>query len=138
MKDPGKNIRKAFYDAISGLGYSVVDELTDNESLTNYIILSTQTEDDTSTKSSFDANGTLLIDIVTKHINTVTKETAENIADAVLNALKPTVTSKLTDSYNEFQITNLKRISANTLISPTTTGYLVRKLLRFSFRVVEI
>ena len=138
MKDPGKNIRKAFYSAISGLGYTVVDEMTEDESLNNYIVLSTQTEEDISNKYAFECTGTLLIDIVTKSTNTITKDTADDIADAVLNALKPAINTKLTDSLNEFQIINLRRISANTLTSPSRTGYTVRKLLRFSSRVREL
>ena len=138
MKDPGKNIRKAFYTALVGLGYPVVDEMTDDESLTNYIILSTQTEEDISTKNTFDTSGTILIDIVTKQYNTNTKDTADDIADLVLDAIKPNTNSTLTDSYGEFQITNIKRISANTLTLPTQTGYLIRKLLRFSFRIVQL
>lgn len=138
MKDPGKNIRKAFYTALVGLGYPVVDEMTDDETLTNYIILSTQTEEDVSTKNTFDTSGTILIDIVTKQNNAVTKDTADDIADLVSNAIKANTTSTLTDSYSEFQITNVKRISASTLTLPTSTGYILRKLLRFSFRIVQL
>jgi len=138
LKDPGKNIRKAFYTLINGLGYTCVDEMTDNETLSTYVILSTQTENDNSTKTTFDSDCTILIDICSRQKNAVTKDTVDDMADAIVNAVKPSTTTKLTDSFTEFTLINVRRLSSNTLITNTSTGYLVHKLLKFSLRTTEI
>jgi hypothetical protein len=101
-----------------------------------YIIIGEQTGADNGTKTTFDTDGTVLIDIVHRY-KSLTFSVTDNVAGQVKHALRPTPQSVGIASTAELQIALLKCISDNTLHFDAPSGYVMRRLLRYQFIITE-
>lgn len=143
MKDIGKVIRTAIVTALDGnitynsINVGIFDEAPTEAQTQPYIILSTQTESDASNNARFVTEGSILLDIVTIQGASVTKEIAENISDQILDILQPTVTTTGLTLQTGFSLTYFRKESATYLHATTNTSQMLRKVLRFAFRIQE-
>jgi hypothetical protein len=145
MIDVHKKVRKAYYEALNGqLTYdgspvSVWDEKAEATTNNIYVLLSTQTATDTSTFSSFDTQTTILIDIVSKSQDRVSKDVLDEVAQQILTIILPTVTTNGLPAQSGVQILNVRKESDNYLpVQLSATGSIIRRLIRFSQRVHEL
>jgi hypothetical protein len=144
MRDVGGVIRKAIFQALDGnITYNsaevvIFDEAPTEGPSSQYILLSTQTENDARNNARFVHEGTILLDIVTVTGAYVTKEIAESISDQILDILLPTIGTTGITLDAGFNLTDLRRESANYLpMLQTDTAKILRKVLRLSFRIQE-
>jgi hypothetical protein len=145
MRDINLAIRQGFFSALDGnISYdgndvNIYSEINPNTGENLYIVLTTQTEEDTSTKSSFDTFATILVDIVHKqNRGTATWDVVDNVAGQVLDLIQPTVGSFISSPDANLQFVNVKKQSSNTLSQTTDAEQICRRLLRFSLQVHEI
>lgn len=145
MKDINYPVRKAFYTALNGnLSYDgsnvpVSDEqLKDSDSNNFYVILGSQSDRDDSTKTSYDREASITLDIVTKQGQTATKDIADSIANQILTLLFPTTPHvHALPAQTGFQFLNLTlQNSSDIRVSLLTSQNVYRRILTFSLRVV--
>ena len=145
MKDINQPIRKAFYEALNGnLSYNGVNVPVSDEALKStdenksyYVLLSTQSSRDASTKTSDDREATIVLDIVTK-TQRVTKSICDNIAEQILDHIytAPHVHTLTAPANWQFLLLRLSDDRHLTLSVPDSVS-VVRRLLTFSLRVVQ-
>lgn len=143
MKSPEKYIRKAFGDAISGVSYSgdlipISDSFSDEVIGRNQIILSSLERFNNDDKTSFNGNYTLTIEVVTKSKNSANKLIADEISDQVTQRLQPTRKTTGIVINPAFQIVNISLDSSGYIEEETKANFIVRKLLRYRFMIVQI
>lgn len=141
MIDHNTPLKEAFVSALSGLTYEeqsvpVYCEENPNESEKLYIILAEHTDNDRSTKSSFDTQAFILIDIV-HHTDGCTYDVVNAVASQVMQTLQPTPQSSGLTSTASLQFATLKRTSSQELKFETTGGNIMRRLLRYQVFVTE-
>lgn len=143
MKDINKPIRLAFWNLLNGnLDYEgvnvpVTDELLNTNS-NYYVLLTNQTATPDETKTSFDAEATMTIDIVTKTGKSVTKDIADDIANQILTLLRPSPALHGLIPPPDWQFLNLRKSDDRYMpASITGTSSIVRRIMQFSFRVVQ-
>lgn len=142
MIDINKPLREAFMAALDEtITYDSTDipayhDQNPNEDENIYIILNTQTEEDISNKAKFFTTGTLLVDVVHK-TDGITYDVVDTIAGEIMNILQPTPqTNGLTDP-SGLQIINLRKLSSTPLTIPSPEGNVMRRLLRYEYKVAE-
>lgn len=138
MIDVQKKVREAYFNALDGnitfdgSPVPVCDEkVEDQENNTMYVILSTQTSVDDGSFDSFDHETTMLLDIVHKTQDTVSKDGVDDVAQQIFDIILPTVkTNGLTATGVQF--TNV-RIESDQYFNfaLTTAKSTVRRLIRF-------
>ena len=143
MTEPGKYARKAFFQALDGvLSYQgkavpVYDTFSDEDNGAHQVMLTNQTSTDTSDKYSFAWDCTLVIDVVTRTKGTGNKSIADNISEQITNIIQPDRKTIGLTIDNPFQLLNLQLQSTRYLEEQTPSRYMVRKLLTYSFRIVQ-
>lgn len=141
MRDINKPARIAFFDALDGqltyggVAVPVSDELL-NETANNYVLLTNQTSTPDETKSSFSAEATMTLDIVSKS-EYVTKNIVDDIADQILIILRPTSNTHTLTPPASWQFLNFRKSGDTYITTPSSTSYIIRRILTFSFRVVQ-
>lgn len=142
MKDPGKALRQALYEALNGnlvlqsSDVPVYDTFGSEVNQDNFVAISNINETDNSNKSNFVTEMQVTIDVVTRPESYDGNQDAENIAGQILELLLPTPQASLSDTA-DFQFLNLQRSSSTYLSEQTDTGYIYRKLLTLSVTVVQ-
>lgn len=143
---PGSDVRKAFFDVLNGsLSYNsanvpVFDEEVppDIDPGNYYVILGSQTENNSSNKTKFVHDVTINIDVVTKFLKDVRKLPAEQITSQITTLITPTVsTTGLTDSAY-FQFKALRYLDTNTLSDQFDSIKIMRKIIRYSITATQI
>ena len=146
MIDVQKKIRDAFFQSLDGqLTYDgspvpIVDEkLEDSENNTMYVIMSTQTTVQDVIFSHFDHETTMLLDIVHKTQDFVTKDGIDEVAQQIFDILLPTVTTNGLTAQSGVQITNLQIESDQYFpMQLSATGSVMRRLIRFRQLIHEL
>ena len=145
MRDINLAIRQAFYQALNtnvsfdGNDVKIYTSFNPNTGENLYIVLTTQTGEDVSTKSSFDTFATILIDIVHKQDRGFAEfDTVDDVAGQVLDIVQPTRSTHISSPDADLQFLNVKKQSSNTLSQTTDTNNICRRLLRFSLQVTEL
>lgn len=145
MRDINLAIRQGFYQALNtvvtygGNDVKIYTSFDPTITDTLYIVLTTQTEENINTKSSFDTFATILIDIVHKqNRGTATFDVVDNVAGQVMNIIQPTRSTSISSPDANLQFCNVRRQSSNTLSETTDVNQISRRLLRFSLQVTEI
>lgn len=140
MIEVAQRVRKAYYDLLSGgLNIPVYDELAEDESGENYVILSSQIDTDTSNKSAFESTHTITIDVVTRFNTSARKLPSEQIAEQILNLVLPTPRTTGLVSPNDLQITAVRLEDSQSLpVEQYDTWKVVRKIMRFSQKCVQL
>jgi hypothetical protein len=145
MIDINSAIRQAFVTAldsqitVDGNLVKVYSEFNPNSTENHYIVLTTQTEEDTSTKSSFDTSATILVKIVhcNQQRNNASYDDVDYIANEVLQIIQPTATTHIGSPDASLQFVNVRRLSSNTLYYTTDSYSETSRLLRFQLRIKE-
>jgi len=143
MKDPAIYIRKAFGDCIGGVVYDgkiipVVDTFSDEDFGKNQIMLGSLEMVNSDDKHSFNGDYTFTIDVVTRTDNSGNRFIADSIANQITEKVQPLKQIIGLAISNEFQLINLRLDSSGYLYEGTKTHFIVRKLLRYRFRIVEL
>lgn len=135
MKDPAYSIRKAYYDAlvngniqINGAGVNVYDNIP-NEAEYPYIQVSNVSLTDESTKSNFNTNAVVTIQIFTgTDGNSFYKKDADVLSNAVLQLVLNR--SARLDGGTDFEIVTAVLENATYLETQYDGFYEVRKIIR--------
>lgn len=146
MKDTNRPVRKAFFQLLNkaltfeGAIVPVSDKQTKSYDDNNfYVILDNQTSTPDDTKTSYDEEVTITLDIVTKTDYSATSDIADNIADQIFSLLFPSSIPHLHNLPNQpgFQFINLRKSSDRYLpLQISQTQFSLRRILQFSLRVV--
>jgi hypothetical protein len=135
MKDADKAIRVGYTNKLSSLSVNVYDkELPSGSPDTKYLIISTQTFDGARSKSNFEPNCTVLLDIVVRSQRTTGMKEADDIADEVLQLINP-LSGGI--SIEGFDLINTKLLQSESANSTSVNERVYRRLLRFQHKVVE-
>lgn len=142
MTEPGKYIRKAFFQALNGqLTYDgvvpVYDSFSDEDNGAHQVMLTNQTTSNQDDKCSFAWDCTLVIDIVTRTKGSGNKSIADNISEQITAILQPTRKTTGLSIDSTFQLLNLQLQSVRYLEDEMPSRFMVRKLLTYSFRIVQ-
>ena len=139
--NPNRWIRKAFYDALTGLVVSgnqikTYDErITGNEVPLHYILLSTQTKSQNKyTKCADRWDCTILLDIITTYPatgNTGSKLLAEDIEEQVINLEQNIILG------GGYKINERTLVSSDSLPTIGTTTNVFRQLIRFQYFITQ-
>lgn len=136
---PDKWIRKAIHTAINNITVDGVvipcyDYRVTGNSKSNYILLSTQSNDvDKSTKCSYSWRSSILIDIVTKYGLNV--NTGRELADNILDKVRELTDSLTLDVASGLNIVTQTQSFPNDLESTNTNEIIYRKFIRIEFLI---
>lgn len=142
MRDYNKALRAGYFQRLNGAVLSnsspvpIYSKMAPNEAIYPYIILSTQTGVEASTKNDQGQENTILIDIVTGFVGAVNDEIADDIADQIYQLIHPA------DRHFVDVGPNLQIISTSLLLDTTVEGQnntykLFRRLIRFGHKIHE-
>lgn len=137
MKDASYALRVGYFALLDNvLSVPVYDAKADDAASGNYVVLSEQTDATDSSKDSFEYQHTITVDVVTRFKgNAATSKTADDIANAISQAVQPTPgTCGVT--VTGFNILTTTR-SSKDLKAQFGTEYIIRKLLTFSHLLTE-
>jgi hypothetical protein len=144
MNEVAGVIRKAIYTALNGnvsynsVNIPIFDEAPDEAQSSHYILFSSQTEDDATNNARFVTEGDILLDIVTIHPSYPTKKVVESISDTIMGILTPTVTTRGITLPSGFSLTLFRRERSYSIpMLQSSTGKVIRKILRYSFRIQQ-
>jgi len=143
MKDPAIYIRKAFGQGIGEVIYGgkiipVIDTFSDEDDGEHQIILSSLEMVNADDKSSFSGDYTFTIDIVTRTQNSGNRYIADTISGQITQKIQPSKTLSGISIAGGFQLMNLRLDTSGYLTEETKINFIVRKLLRYRFRIVEL
>jgi len=141
MIDVGTAVLTAFHSKLNNLsvGSDTIksySEYNPNESETKYFLLSAMTEDDNSNKAKNVTNVSILVDCVHKSGQAVTYDTVNLMAQAAITSLETLAVPVAYTATLKFLL--VRRESANQLYTPSSTGNVMRKLLRYTLTVQEL
>lgn len=137
MKDASYALRVGYFTLLdSVLSVPVYDAKADDSASGNYVVISSQSSVSDSSKDSFQYEHSITVDVVTQFQgNAATSKTADDIANAISDAIQPTPsTSGLTVTGFVVLTTNrdVKEIKGQ-----FGTEYIIRKILTFSHLIKE-
>ena len=101
------------------------------------VLLTTQTNSDASSKTSFATQSTLLIQVIGKKSLTVSRYAVDQIATTIMETLIPQSTSDYI-TVTGFQVTQVSLDSENDDTITDSDGNAARKLIRLRFRLREL
>lgn len=143
MKDVSKGLRQAVYDEINGnltwdgLNVPIYDEKEESNA-TLYVLLSTQTETADDHFSGFITKATILIDIVHRTFDSVSKDAVDTVAGQIGENLLPTPNFTWLTPPAGFIYANVKRESARSLdFQISHKDSVIRKLLTYSLDITQ-
>lgn len=137
MKDASYPLRVGYFTLLdSVLSVPVYDAKADDAASGNYVIISEQTNSSDSSKDTFQYEHTITVDVVTRFTgNAATSKTADDIANAISQAIQPTPsTCGLT--VTGFNILTTNKDSKG-IKAQFGTEYIIRKILTFSHLITE-
>jgi len=139
------HIRKAYFDLLDGnvtlnaVEVPVYDELNEDYEGEAYIVLGTQTDNDSSNKHAFTSDHVITIDIVTRFVTSARKYPSEVISGQVKALVLPTPSTCALVSPSGLQITAVKKLDDISIpIEQFDTWKVVRKILRYTHKCVQI
>jgi hypothetical protein len=145
MLDPSFAFSKAYSALLAGLvvdgqPVALFDQMADDNALGYYIILGPWIATSDNTKSSFGQKGEITLDCVTRFMgNQRSRKPVNAIAGAVLERIKPTVTSEVLDLTPDGFRCYLTVVSATQdALTSNKTDTVVRKLLTIEHRIEQI
>lgn len=112
MKDINNPLIKAYYDAISPLGYPVYEgEEPDNELSKIYVVISDVSSSDVSTKNSTDSTAQIQITVNSWEAKYNNSKQLNTVCGNILTAVKPNQNAVLDLSGSGMQMLNLSVIN---------------------------
>lgn len=145
MKDPSSILRQQIYNLLSGNVYysssniPVYDEKVPTNASPGayYIILGSQTLNNSSNKTKFVHEASLTIDVVTEFVNDVQKLPADTICNAIMGILQTSPDAfPLTDTA-AFGFRAFRYEDINTLSDQFDTAHVIRKIIRYNVIIQE-
>lgn len=143
MKDVQKGLRLSIHTALNGnLSYDstnvpVWDEKLES-SVDKYVILSTQVGVPENSQQTFVRKASILIDIVDKQDNTVSKDAVDDISDQILDIIFPTTQAIGLTPPAGFQYLNAQLSDEHHLtLNISNTKSINRKLLTISADIIQ-
>jgi hypothetical protein len=148
MNDVGTPVRKAFYDALynqvtnpenGAVTVPVVDEKLDLNITEHdlYILIGGQAETPVNTKSSWADEVDLSITFVNRRKATNSKTIIENIANQAVGILFPTRTTFGITISEPFQLSYVKKVSAQYNFEKLNDGWQIQKSIVFKTRITQ-
>ena len=108
MRDINNSLIKAYYDALTPLGYPVYEgEEPDDELAKMYLVISDVSSNDTSTKNSSDVSANIQVTINSWELKYNNSKALNTVAGLVLETIKPDPNSVLDLSASGMQMLNL-------------------------------
>lgn len=90
MKDLSYPIRKAYYQAISSLGYGCYDSKAPNDAILPFVILGVQNNVDESTKTSFNNRCTINLDLYASNTEQYSaRKVLDNMVNTIMSSIMP-------------------------------------------------
>jgi hypothetical protein len=111
MRESATEIRKSFYNAISALDYPVFDGKAEGLTIgtdTLWVILGEQSEVNRSNRSSYATEASIEIVIVNQEKGVAGRKVIEDVADEILTAVLPTVSTHGLSINSPFKITAVR------------------------------
>lgn len=142
MKDTGLAIRNAYYNLLNGnLTYNSknVPVYKDDPIATppdNYVVITEVIEGQDNNNQKFVNELQVTLDITTKQYKTIDRSICENIANQIVNLVKPTTSTQGIDT-TDFQVMNVNRGSGTYLNELDGDYHIVRKILIFNQTLIE-
>ncbi|SKA29769.1 Protein of unknown function [Chitinophaga eiseniae] len=142
MIDYNKPLRTGYFQRLNGAVFSdslavpVYSQMAPNDAVYPYIILSTQTGVESSTKNNQGQDNTILIDIVTGFIGAINDEVADDIADQIYGLVHP-ADKNFVDVGPNLQILSTDLLLDTTVGGQNNTYKLFRRLIRFGHKIHE-
>lgn len=143
MKDPGYNIRKAYYDKLQGITYAgsaipFFSNYADVQTATPYIILTSLNTNLSDAKHGFETTALVTIEAVTRYpkIENVGATVSELIASEALNRLIPYPCPDF-DLGPDFQNLDIKLSNSLLLTDVNDNDKIFRKILSFFHHINE-
>jgi hypothetical protein len=145
MKDPHKAFRMAVYDALNGnlvdLGgndVEVSDGKAEDVATNTYVLLTTETGNQIANFSLFLHDSSILLQVVTKTFDTISKDELDYVSDQITDILLPGAATDGLVQQAGFQINCLQAQSVNSsevnLVNAKTE---VSKFIRLTAKVVQ-
>lgn len=135
MKDPQKELRAAYYQQLKTAlsGVEVYDMVADDDaSGDRYVILSTITDTQTPNKHAHIVDCTVLVDVVTKSVNSTGRDVCDDLAALIVQSI---TTANL--SLPSFQLVTTTRIGNDSGKSFSGANHIYRRLIRYRHTVAE-
>lgn len=135
-------LREGYFERLSDLDIPVFDSMAPeldfkgNAVEPPYILLSTQTSSERRTKGCKLYDATLLVDIVTRHLDQPQRKDSELIAAEVEALINPTELPVL--EIDNYQILTTDRRSDTDLTMKSTPYYVTRKLMRYEHLIKKL
>lgn len=144
MIEPGLYIRKAFVEALTGKiklngnTIPVLDSFGDEYYGKDQVLITDITGINQDNKHCFQGDHTLTIDIVTSSKGSGNKYRSDLISQQIAAIIQPdrTTTGLIID--NRLQLANLRYEPGGYLEEGTKTAFIVRKIMRYRFRIIQI
>lgn len=141
MKNAGKAIRTAYYNALNGITYNgntvtVYDDLPIGTLPDQYVYINDITEAGTDNNQQFVSDVVITLDAVVRQYKKVDRDVVDGIAEEVCDTILPTVQGLVLTDTN-FQIINLTRDGFQYLNDYDGDYHIVRKIMRFRQTLIE-
>jgi hypothetical protein len=142
MRESGTEIRKSFYNAIDALDYPVFDGKAEGLTIGTdnvWVILGEQTEVNRSTRSSLATEASIEIVVVNQQKGVAGRKVVEEVADDILTAILPTVSTHGLTISSPFKITAVKYEDGRAGNVSQSAGQLFDnvKTLNFKIRITQ-
>lgn len=142
MKDTHYLLRKSFIETltgeivIDGEEIEVLDEQAGSSNI--YVVLSSQNATENSTFSHFGSNAFIMVEIVHKQDSSTTKKIVDDIAEQILQLVKPTPSTNGLVAQSGVQFLNVQVYGDRHVpFNLNDAETIVRRLLRFSLQIHE-
>ena len=141
MKNPGKAIRDAYLSSLTGITYggspiTVYDDLPIETLPDNYVYINAIDEVQKGNNHIYDYTGVITLDIVVRQYKKVDRDTVDGIAEAVTNAIMPTINAH-TLTNTDFYFIGVALESGRYLNGTDVDYHITRKILRFSQTLIQ-
>jgi hypothetical protein len=142
MRESGTEIRKSFYNAVSALTYPVFDGKTEGLTVGTdnlWVILGEQSESNRSSKSTYATEASIELVIVNREAGVAGRKVVEEVADEILTAIIPTVSTHGLTISSPFKITFVKYEDgrAGNVSQIAASQYDNVKTLNFRIRITQ-
>lgn len=139
MRDVQNLLRRGIYQALSGyISVPVYDEVPHDDTENRYVILSTQTNEQDPTLTHFQHDATILIDIVDRQQQSVTKDYVDDVAGEILALIFPAVGTNGIAAQAGVTFHSARVESDNSLnFSLSNAEIIIRRLIRISVKISE-
>lgn len=133
-----KAVRTAYFSALSGISVPVYDVFAAPEGITPpYVLISTQVTNQLTIKRCKRYNTSVLLDIVTRSLDPIGREDAEEIAQEIEDIINPDTFEDLDLSAYGYQLGNTIRENDTDSSLKSDQYYIYRKLVTYNHLIIK-